>query len=431
MCLRVGSSFLGVGRAVNWFSPYTREEWNALEEKALELTYPPFPEGGCLSDRVETWILEGYAYKEVCCVSEGDMVIDGGAYTGETACYFAQKCGERGRVFSFEPGKDSFEKLKSNVERFCPDNVVCVQAALSDTEGKEHFSIDEGNLLASRISEAGKETIDCVSMDFFAEKEKITPSFIKLDIEGYELKALLGAKAVIKRDRPKLAICVYHEPHDIFDLPELILSFDNRYDFYLKHNSRWDCEVVLFAVPTDSPKKFIKQGNSPLVEFSRGVEAKFQELYAPASKVFFGEILEELARLLGVHLESTNEGKFYVCLPFSEDGTMHYEFLLIGWEKCLEVGLHLESEDEDLCKKVQEALWAETALLTEGISFELVPPSRDCCECAFKIPHDLQENRADTYASVMNLLMRRSFPILSRFDGLLSESFRSYFTQVK
>ena len=66
--------------------------------------------------------------------------------------------------------------------------------------------------------------------------------------EGSELKALEGAKTVIQRDHPKLAISLYHKPEDIVELPAYILELVPEYKFYIRHYCSDVCETVLYAV---------------------------------------------------------------------------------------------------------------------------------------------------------------------------------------
>lgn len=75
-----------------------------------------------------------------------------------------------------------------------------------------------------------------------------SPSFIKMDIEGAESEALLGAEQIIKKYHPKLAISVYHKPEDIFRIPELILNYHKNYKFYLRHYSYTNSETILYAI---------------------------------------------------------------------------------------------------------------------------------------------------------------------------------------
>ena len=69
-----------------------------------------------------------------------------------------------------------------------------------------------------------------------------------MDIEGSEYNALLGSRRIIREQKPKLAICVYHKPEDIIQIPELILSINNEYRFYIRHYSTIGGETVLYAL---------------------------------------------------------------------------------------------------------------------------------------------------------------------------------------
>ena len=70
----------------------------------------------------------------------------------------------------------------------------------------------------SCISETGENSIRAINIDdVIDENERVT--FIKMDVEGSELESLKGAKKTILRDKPKLAICIYHKPEDMIELP--------------------------------------------------------------------------------------------------------------------------------------------------------------------------------------------------------------------
>lgn len=84
------------------------------------------------------------------------------------------------------------------------------------------------------------------SIDEELEGKRVT--FIKMDVEGAELAALQGAQHVIRKQHPKLAICVYHKPEDIIDIPSYILSLDPGYRLFLRHYSPFEDETVLYAI---------------------------------------------------------------------------------------------------------------------------------------------------------------------------------------
>ncbi|GHV31431.1 hypothetical protein FACS1894167_13800 [Synergistales bacterium] len=75
-----------------------------------------------------------------------------------------------------------------------------------------------------------------------------SPTFIKMDIEGAEYFAISGAGQLLKKHKPKLAICVYHSLHDMYALPQRILYHNSEYKFTLRHYSRWYAESVCYAL---------------------------------------------------------------------------------------------------------------------------------------------------------------------------------------
>lgn len=79
-----------------------------------------------------------------------------------------------------------------------------------------------------------------------AEQDKI--SFIKLDIEGAELRSLQGAGRIILRNRPRLAVCLYHKKEDYWKISCYLKSLVPEYRLYIRHYSNYSAETVLYAV---------------------------------------------------------------------------------------------------------------------------------------------------------------------------------------
>ena len=101
------------------------------------------------------------------------------------------------------------------------------------------------NGAGSRVEKSGALTIKGVSLDNIIKNEKVT--FIKMDVEGSELAALKGAKNTIIKYHPKLAICIYHKPEDILEIPAYILELVPEYKFYIRHYTSCMWETVLYA----------------------------------------------------------------------------------------------------------------------------------------------------------------------------------------
>jgi hypothetical protein len=72
---------------------------------------------------------------------------------------------------------------------------------------------------------------------------------LKLDIEGAELDALRGARELISRSRPRLAVCVYHKPEHLWEIPLFLREMCPWCDFYLRSHGHYGFDTVMYAVP--------------------------------------------------------------------------------------------------------------------------------------------------------------------------------------
>lgn len=90
------------------------------------------------------------------------------------------------------------------------------------------------------------ETIEVVAMDDVAECKDAT--FIKMDLEGSEIMALKGAEKIIKRNKPKLAVCIYHSDQDMLEIIQYIHSLVPEYKLFVRQHANSYNETVLYAV---------------------------------------------------------------------------------------------------------------------------------------------------------------------------------------
>lgn len=172
---------------------------------------------------------------------ETEVFIDGGAYDGGTAIDFTKWSPGGGSVIAWEPDCDNQKKCRKLFEEKGLTYEL-ISKGLWNEKAELRLKMDQ---TASRITEDGDIRIEVDSIDNLV---KAPATFIKMDIEGSEYQALRGAEKTIQKYKPRLAICVYHKPEDIWELPWLIHEIHPEYRFYLRHYSFADNETVLYAL---------------------------------------------------------------------------------------------------------------------------------------------------------------------------------------
>ncbi|OON92649.1 MAG: hypothetical protein ATN32_09525 [Candidatus Epulonipiscium fishelsonii] len=144
----------------------------------------------------------------------------------------------------FEPDSLSYERTKDNINNENLKNVEIFNIGAWSKKDTLNFS-NTGNG-GSRIINNSNHKIEVDSLDNVLGDTPVT--FIKMDIEGAELEALIGAKEIIQKYKPHLAISLYHKPEDIFEIPLYIKELVPEYKLYLRQyglHSNW--ELVLHA----------------------------------------------------------------------------------------------------------------------------------------------------------------------------------------
>lgn len=185
-------------------------------------------------------------YGNIIPLGSDEVFADLGAYNGDTAAEFIEACKSCGgnfrHLYAFEPNPKNFRKLTKNLTD--SDKVTLFNAAAGRENGVTLFSANEGRM--SRENGSGKTVeIPVLAVDK-AVPERIT--VLKLDVEGGEREALLGARRHIENGA-KILCSLYHRNEDMFDLPLLIKSINPELKFYIRHQlyiPAW--ETNLYAV---------------------------------------------------------------------------------------------------------------------------------------------------------------------------------------
>lgn len=182
-------------------------------------------------------------YDDVLSLSEDEAIVDLGAYDGDTIREFLNVTGGKYKsIIALEPDEKNFRKLERKTEGL--PNLTRLNLGAWDKEETLYFAKKSGR--NSRLEESGVP-VSFNSVDNIV-KEKVT--FIKMDIEGAELKALEGAKNTVALYKPKLYVCAYHRNEDMFTLPFKIKELFEGYKIYFRQHPyipAW--ESNFYAVP--------------------------------------------------------------------------------------------------------------------------------------------------------------------------------------
>lgn len=186
---------------------------------------------------------------------QGEHFVDVGAFVGDILDEFIR----HSRAFSFnkyicfEPDEKNVKAIETRKKRLCAewnlsnDAIEIVKAGVGEHNTKAKLS-SEYSGMANRVvldELKGGVGVDIVKLDDYLAGQKVT--FIKADIEGMEEQALKGARELIKNQKPKLAICVYHLPWDIYKIPMLVKEMNSEYRFKMRLHSRGYGESVLYC----------------------------------------------------------------------------------------------------------------------------------------------------------------------------------------
>jgi FkbM family methyltransferase len=205
---------------------------------------------GKLSDLLSVYATKDELYSLINSRKNIQSYVDGGAYNGDTlkeALYYFPDLKEATLI---EPDKRSFKKLSAFADSVFEKKLNLYNAALWSSEGSAAF-ISSGNRNSSINSTASYENktteIEKATVDKLV---KGTQDFIKYDVEGAELEALLGSDLTIKKDKPVLLVSAYHRSRDVFSLVNYLRE---SYPFYKIYMRRLRCvpawELDIIAIP--------------------------------------------------------------------------------------------------------------------------------------------------------------------------------------
>lgn len=190
-----------------------------------------------------------YYPSDIIRLSDGEVIVEGGSYVGDSLQYLIEELHHEafGNYYCFELDKDNYLQLNKYVQTLperLKSKIQTINAGIGSRNEKiPYSSVGEGSNILDWIESDSKAQI--VALDKELEGEKVT--FIKMDIEGSEIDALLGSRQIIQKYVPKLAICVYHKPEHLWEVPFLIHKFNASYKIFLRHHTLITTDTVCYA----------------------------------------------------------------------------------------------------------------------------------------------------------------------------------------
>ena len=184
--------------------------------------------------------------------NDNEVFVDCGCFDGSTCYKFAGWCGHKGfdHIYAFEADPKNYEKSRELLEPLGKCELFPYGTA--DVNKKVCFAADafETSCIISREEAEkrnfeGVEEIETRALDDVLAGKRIT--FIKMDIEGAEYEALLGARKIIMENRPRMAISVYHKFEDFVTLADLVLQMHPDYRIAYRHYGFDDLETIMYV----------------------------------------------------------------------------------------------------------------------------------------------------------------------------------------
>lgn len=250
---------------------YIKELQNVLQDKYSLITLERLlkfiftGDNDFLKDIIDN---EQYFPEDIINLSEEEIFVDAGAFNGDTIKEFIKKTnGKFKKIYAFEPDNSNYIQVKKFINNFHLDEKIKLfKYGLYKSKSTIKFAsniggcsrvIENFEVAREKLSIAGIHEIEflteikTISLDEILNDKEVT--FIKMDIEGAEMDALIGAKETILKNKPKLAICIYHDVlkhEDLWKIPLFIRNLNLEYKIYIRHHDGSGIsETVCYAIP--------------------------------------------------------------------------------------------------------------------------------------------------------------------------------------
>ena len=198
------------------------------------------------------WRNNGSQYFDYFDAGDNEVFVDCGCYDGGSCYRFAAWCGHKGyeHIYSFEADSKNYEKCQQTLAPLGKCDLY--PYGISKSSDEVYFvskGFEDSCIIskeeAEKVNFEGVSKINTVSLDEVLKDKRIT--FLKMDIEGAEYDALIGAQNVIKNNHPRMAISIYHSPEDFITIPYLLLQMNPDYRISFRHYGLDELETIMYV----------------------------------------------------------------------------------------------------------------------------------------------------------------------------------------
>lgn len=203
--------------------------------RRIEYIYDAFP------------VLSNHKYFKANCfpfLSKNERYLDCGAHVGNTILNFIEITQmQYSKIWAFEPDKYNMTSLKEKTNKY--KSIEYFQSVLSNIDEEEVLFYD--NLgFASKVDKEGNEKIHTRTIDSY----KLSPTIIKLHLEGLELKALEGSQKTIIESRPIIMVLADHNEDGLYKIANFLINLEN-YKLYFYLHDYCGNSAVFYAIPEE------------------------------------------------------------------------------------------------------------------------------------------------------------------------------------
>ncbi|MGC8490161.1 MAG: FkbM family methyltransferase [Syntrophobacteraceae bacterium] len=196
-----------------------------------------------------------YFNNDVLHIHDDEVLVDGGAFCGDSVEEFIRACKNNNvrykHIFCYEPDPSNYRQLLENTSGY--RDVTCFPLGLWSSKTELRFlSSERTESYCARIHDSGTAAqdiadlhIETANIDGQPAHENMT--IFKLDIEGAEMEAIAGAAKTIRNSSPQLALSVYHNTSDLYNIPLFVHRLNPGYKLYLRHFGNYFDDTMLLT----------------------------------------------------------------------------------------------------------------------------------------------------------------------------------------